>query len=448
MLIVLRCDGDDTLGAGHVGRCLPIARAIARAGHEPLFAGRFAGVGAALLDAAGLATEPPGPGPAGVPARADAAVVDVYGLADAELRAAGAQRPTLVVRDEGTGGIAPAIVLDPHADGATPSALLGPDYAAIDPRFAAARRPSPVARSGPTVIALGASTAGAGALGPLVAALREAGHDDIAVAGALDPPPGARALGRVDGLHSVLRDAGALVCGAGVTAYEAACAGVPALLVVLADNQERVARRLAALAPVLDARAPFAGPPDVSGLRDARLPTAGPALVDGHGAARVRDALLAGGTAPDPIRQRPATTGDAPVLLAWRNDPLTRAMSATTHEIAPAEHAAWLDRVLSDPGRELLVAQRGGVALASVRFDRDNAAAEISVVVAPEHRGAGVGTRILREATELQLAARTQLERIVARVRPDNPASLRAFARAGYEQTYADGDWLVLTAYR
>ncbi|GIF15248.1 GNAT family N-acetyltransferase [Actinoplanes teichomyceticus] len=38
---------------------------------------------------------------------------------------------------------------------------------------------------------------------------------------------------------------------------------------------------------------------------------------------------------------RPATDSDRDQVLRWRNHPSVRAVSLTTHEIQPAEHAAW-----------------------------------------------------------------------------------------------------------
>ncbi len=77
--IALRCDGDAELGAGHVGRCLPIARALRDAGAEIVFVGRYDGVAAWLLERRSLASEDPREGPCGLDAAAwSGAVVDLY----------------------------------------------------------------------------------------------------------------------------------------------------------------------------------------------------------------------------------------------------------------------------------------------------------------------------------------------------------------------------------
>jgi spore coat polysaccharide biosynthesis predicted glycosyltransferase SpsG/RimJ/RimL family protein N-acetyltransferase len=438
LTVALRCDGDERVGAGHVGRCLPIALALRRAGCDALFVGRYGGVAAALLAAVDLPTVPAAGTPAGLPDEAGAAVIDHYDIDDEAVARAAAARAVVALRDaRAPHAVGPARVLDYHLD-ATGDGLLGPDFAPVDPRFAAARRLERA--SGRALVALGGSGAGADALPALVRGLLESTDLHVDVAGALAPErhPRVRHAGALTGLAGELAACDLLVCGAGVTAYEAACAGVPAVLVVLAGNQRRVGDAFAAagLFAVLD------GPPS----RDD-----GPALVDGYGAARVRDALLAlanGASGPAVQRYRPARAADADLLLAWRNDAAVRAVSHTTHEVAPAEHAAWLARVLADPDRTLLVVERDGAPVGTVRFDRQGHEATLSVTIAPEQRGRGVGVQAIRESTELELAARPELARVVALVKAENTASQRAFERAGYVRSELRGASVAYRAVR
>lgn len=178
---------------------------------------------------------------------------------------------------------------------------------------------------------------------------------------------------------------------------------------------------------------------DVAGLGDAAgraaLAGAGPRHVDGYGAFRARDALraaFAGGPAPRVVRYRPVTMQDAGLLLAWRNEPQVREMSFSSDPITPEEHRVWLTGVLADPNRTLLVAEHAGTPVGTLRFDRSADRALISVAAAPEARGRGLGTQMIAEATELQLAAHPQLAGVLAEVQARNLPSLKAFERAGY----------------
>jgi RimJ/RimL family protein N-acetyltransferase len=138
------------------------------------------------------------------------------------------------------------------------------------------------------------------------------------------------------------------------------------------------------------------------------------------------------------LRLRPATADDAERLLAWRNDPVTRAASRSTAEVALDEHRGWLERVLADPERHLLIGEAEGRAVGQARFDAlDDGAYEISVTVAPEVRGQGLGTALIAAATGW-LRETAPGAAVLAAVRPENAASLAAFRAAGYEPSERD----------
>jgi RimJ/RimL family protein N-acetyltransferase len=123
------------------------------------------------------------------------------------------------------------------------------------------------------------------------------------------------------------------------------------------------------------------------------------------------------------VTLRPATADDAALLLAWRNDPVTRAASRTTRPIGADEHRAWLARTLSDSARRLMIAVAGGRAVGMVRADRCDAGWELSWAIAPEARGNGYGKRAVA------LLARDVGGAVCAHIRAGNAAS-EAVARA------------------
>jgi RimJ/RimL family protein N-acetyltransferase len=139
---------------------------------------------------------------------------------------------------------------------------------------------------------------------------------------------------------------------------------------------------------------------------------------------------------------RAAVQADAQLLLAWRNDPETRRASRNTGAVTDSEHESWLEDVLADPDRHLLVVEVDGEPAAQVRFDAlDGGGHEISVTVAPRMRGRGVAATAIAEGVGW-LRARDPAAVVVAHVRPENARSMRAFARAGFAEsgeTDADG---------
>jgi L-amino acid N-acyltransferase YncA len=142
------------------------------------------------------------------------------------------------------------------------------------------------------------------------------------------------------------------------------------------------------------------------------------------------------------VTLRPASAADAPLLLAWRNDPETRRWSFARDVVAPAEHAAWLAARLDDPATLLLVAQDDGEAVGQVRVDRGrDGVGVVSITVAPAARGRGLGLALLTA-----LAAREDLgvATLRASVVPGNARSLALFARAGYREVGRTAEAVVL----
>ncbi|MCO7197295.1 GNAT family N-acetyltransferase, partial [Pseudonocardia sp. McavD-2-B] len=141
------------------------------------------------------------------------------------------------------------------------------------------------------------------------------------------------------------------------------------------------------------------------------------------------------------LRARPARAGDAELLLAWRNDPGTRRWSRSHDEVDLATHRRWLAGSLDSDDRLLLVVDDARGPVGTVRWDRADAAWEVSITVAPERRGEGLAGPLLR-AGEDALRARTGAEApVTAVVHTGDDASARLFARAGYgDPTGPDAD--------
>ena len=135
------------------------------------------------------------------------------------------------------------------------------------------------------------------------------------------------------------------------------------------------------------------------------------------------------------ITLRSAREADAELLLGWANDPVTRAAGFHRRPIDAATHARWLSERLADPRSRLFIGlDEHDRPVGQVRLDAGpDGRAEVSISVAHEARGRGVGLELLRAGLEAGRAdGSLRVDVYVARIRPQNVASIRLFERVGF----------------
>lgn len=131
---------------------------------------------------------------------------------------------------------------------------------------------------------------------------------------------------------------------------------------------------------------------------------------------------------------RAATTHDAEVLLEWRNDPTTRAMSQNSTPVAHATHMAWFQAALANDKRRIMIAedQDGPVGMVRIDIAPDGTQAEVSINIAPDARNKKLAAPLLLLAHADMATVAPDVKLLTARIKTDNPRSQRAFERAGY----------------
>ena len=128
---------------------------------------------------------------------------------------------------------------------------------------------------------------------------------------------------------------------------------------------------------------------------------------------------------------RPVNDSDCRLLWEWANDPLVRQQSFNSATIPWEDHVKWFAGKLEDPNcHQFIGLDAAGQPVGQVRFDLDGEA-EVSVSTAASSRGKGHGSSLLSLASA-ELIRCTGVKRITAYIRPENLASQRAFAKAGY----------------
>jgi UDP-2,4-diacetamido-2,4,6-trideoxy-beta-L-altropyranose hydrolase len=321
--VLFVCAAGPSVGGGHVMRSLTLARALAARGADCAFAATPEV--AVVLDAFA-----PDMARADTDAGFDALVFDSYALTAQDHRAVAQGRPTLVIDDLADRPLTADLVLDAGPArkaqdyaGLVPDdarLLLGPNYAPVRPAFADLRDDALVRRAehGPVrriLVSLGLTDVGGitGRVTRLLQPILGEARLDLVVGGGAPSLPDLWALAgedprielHVDTQHmpQLVFDADLAIGAGGSTTWERCVLALPALTLILADNQVAAARALeaAGVTPCLDVGAAdfeAAFVREVEGLlksedRRAELSAASATVCDGQGADRVAEAFLA-----------------------------------------------------------------------------------------------------------------------------------------------------------
>lgn len=229
------------------------------------------------------------------------------------------------------------------------------------------------------------------------------------------------------------------VSAAGSTIWELAFMNVPALVAVVAQNQTVIANAMDGVAGMRSLGWINKCSPDelVAGLQNAisrayERPLTGRHLIDGWGAERVLGAINA-----DAFWLRPVIIEDAQQIWQWANDSEVRQISFNADLIPWETHLAWLTQKLEDQRSVMLLAssllEQADQPLGLVRFDSDGEYAVVSVILAAQARGRGLGARLLERATQRYLKA-SKAKAVHAFIKTENGRSVRAFEKAGYAE--------------
>ncbi len=241
----------------------------------------------------------------------------------------------------------------------------------------------------------------------------------------------------VQRLAPLMETAEIVIAGAGVTSLEIACVGRAMILGQLAENQCYVAdyMRHHSLAVVVE---------DV--LSQASWQQAFENIQQDIHAFSKRCAVFAKQWSPSVLPKalirlacrtvalRPARTEDCRLWFDLANDPLVRQGSFCSDEITWDEHQQWFAGSLANPKRCLLALISNKVFLGQVRFDEQgNDDAVIGISLSPLLRGCGMAAQVLRMAV-----AQGPQRRILAEIKENNTASIRAFLAAGFSEYSSD----------
>ncbi|WLG52394.1 UDP-2,4-diacetamido-2,4,6-trideoxy-beta-L-altropyranose hydrolase [Pseudomonas sp. FP1742] len=487
MRVLIRADASPIIGSGHIARCLTLARVLRKQGAHVAFACRLLpGHRLDSLASEGFETfalpdryadeDPQQAIESMLPWQADIAalaqaleshpafdwiIVDHYGLDHHWQTAARRWAPRIAAVDDlATRQYRVDLLLNQNLSG-TPEAyaslltsdcqtLLGPRFAMLRDEFCCpAIEIKPRARR--VLVNFGGFDAAMQTHHAMLALADLHELEVDFVAGADNPAweqmqalaayrPNWRLHSFVSDFYRLMTEADLFIGAGGGTSWERAAMGLPTICIAVSNNQQANGEVMATSGAHV-----FLGNREhvsVEQLRQAigfvvgnqvfrqSLAERSRQLVDGRGALRVA-AALAGAV----LQVRRATQDDAQLLFEGRNAEAVRRWSLDSHVIDWQRHQTWLAASLSNPQRLLLIAEADDGPVGVLRYDLDDARAEVSIYLFEGRLGLGWGRALLARGEAFVTAHWPQLEAITAQVLPANQPSLKVFREAGFTQS-------------
>jgi UDP-2,4-diacetamido-2,4,6-trideoxy-beta-L-altropyranose hydrolase len=134
---------------------------------------------------------------------------------------------------------------------------------------------------------------------------------------------------------------------------------------------------------------------------------------------------------------REAIFTDANITWSWRNNKLTRQYFFNDIEIKIDDHIKWWCESLDSKERKLLLGFLSGIPIGVVRFDFENTcSANISIYLNPDLTGKGLGKRLMLEAEKWFSAKFNLVTKLTAEVKIENQISERMFIACGFKRDY------------
>jgi len=130
---------------------------------------------------------------------------------------------------------------------------------------------------------------------------------------------------------------------------------------------------------------------------------------------------------------------DAIALYRWQQDPGTHAFDPVNASPSFDKHLAWFVGRWATEHTRWFIAELHGQPIGTAYVDAHEDKIWLSVVIAPELRGRGLGSALVRLASVTLLRQGEPM--LWARIHQGNEASLWAFTGAGYKLDRQEGVW-------
>ncbi len=254
--------------------------------------------------------------------------------------------------------------------------------------------------------------------------------------------PNARLHVQVENIVELMCKSDVALGAGGTTTWERLAAGLPSIVVTIAENQVALIRDLDQ-----DGYLKWLGNAvqmDSDKMHDALLEVIrnphqlqtqsrkGQKLIDGMGV-RNTARLLLKGPEIDTLTVRKAKATDCLLYWYWANDPVVRLNAFNQQAIKWEDHQSWFKKRSNDPDTILLVIECQYGPIGQVRFDRTDTHFMISYSIVRQFRGVGLGNSMLKIA--INYLQPEEPITLIGDVRETNVASRKIFEQLGFSES-------------
>ena len=123
---------------------------------------------------------------------------------------------------------------------------------------------------------------------------------------------------------------------------------------------------------------------------------------------------------------------DEALLFEWEKDPLVRKTSFNTDQISLSTHKVWFKEKLNSQDVFIWILECQGKPCGWVRIEKSGKEFKLHYLIAASHRGRKLSSVMLKMALNKVCTIFSEIT-LIAYILPDNMASYKALARAGFQ---------------
>jgi UDP-2,4-diacetamido-2,4,6-trideoxy-beta-L-altropyranose hydrolase len=337
--------------------------------------------------------------------------------------------------------------------------LLGPEYAILRPQFQKARE-NLIKRDGGVnrILVFMGGVDSKNITSKILRAINMLGRSGIAidvVIGNLNPyhdeiktqashMPNTNCHLNIENMAEMMVAADLCIGGCGTATWERCYLGLPSIVLVLAENQRKIAENLDDEGAIINLgwcqnvkdssiteciSELINNPGKVQSMTDNSRN-----LVDGEGVNRVCDAMIS--KVSYIINLTKVEITDINDIFEWRNHPDIRRNFFNQELLSWEEHEKWFTTKLKDSNATVYMAYYKEIKVGTIRFESKDRVIKTSVMLNPLFLGKGLGSKVIKLGVERFIMEKKPDMQIIAEIKKDNFTSIKAFTKAGFKEKH------------